>query len=131
MKRIKNYFALLAILLLLSPLATSQSWKASADAIASDIAEILTTATATNGTDFTAAPFWISRGLDYGSVIGITITFTGDGSMDGKDVDFYFQLSFDGGTTYTTDDPIIVDCPSDETATATYVVRHFEQANAE
>jgi len=83
--------------------------------------------TATDGTHFNSQDIRISW-AGYGNVVAITISFTGDGSMDGSDVDFFFQVSYDGGTTWTTDAYVEVDVASDA-AHSSNVVRHTELVN--
>lgn len=95
--------------------ASPQSWVYNEDCIATAVATITTGDNANMTDDFTTVPIKVSR-RDGGNLIGIvaiTITFTGDGSMDGADIDFYFQASYDNGTTYTSTDYWIVSRASD------------------
>ena len=92
-----------------------QSWVYNEDCIATAVATITTGDNANMTDDFTTVPIKVSR-RDGGGLIGIvaiTITFTGDGTMDGNDIDFYFQASYDNGTTYTTTEYWVVGIESD------------------
>jgi len=124
---LKKIFLVLGLCLILSLPASAQSYEWRQACIGTSIATIAASGTATNGSEFTAIPILVSRPLG-SSVVAITITFTGDGSMSGADIDFYFQASYDGGTTYSTDEFVIVDIGSNA-ASATNVVRHTELVN--
>lgn len=117
----------LFLCLFLAGFINAQSWVYNEDCIATAVSTITTGDNANMTDDFTAVPIRVQR-LDHSSVVAITITFTGDGSMDGADVDFYFQASYDNGTTYTTDEFVIIDCPSDEDHSSN-IVRHMELVN--
>jgi len=80
-------------------------------------ASIAAAATATNGTEFTSK----SLPPDPNQAL-ITVIFTTAGG-DGGSVDFEFQASYDGGTTWTTTDFIKISVASDEDADSN-VVRH-------
>ena len=115
--------------------ASPQSWVYNENCIQSPTTGLASLAgaatTATNGTEFTAVPIKVSRrdGGGHSSVVTITISFTTDGGgIDSNDVDFYFQASYDNGTTYTSDEFVIIDCPADTTASSN-AVKHMEQVN--
>jgi len=104
-----------------------QSWVYSEDCIATAVAEITTGDNANMTDDFTTIPIKVSRrtGGNHIGIVSITVTFTGDGSMDGNDVDFYFQASYDNGTTYTTTAFWVVSIESDTDHVAN-VVRYTD-----
>jgi len=130
MKRIR-LTALLSVLLLvaLAPYVGTQSFHTS-EAFLDTAEDVNSTITATNGTDFDSVEIVVSL-LGHPSQATIIITFTGDGSMDGLDVDFFFQLGYladplDPDTiTWSTTSFLEIDCASD-TDHATNVVRHPE-----
>ena len=124
MKRIR-LTALLSVLLLvaLAPYVGTQSYHTSA-AFLTTAEDVNSGATATNGAEFTSTEIEVSR-LGYPDKATITITFTGDGSMDGSDIDFFFQVSYDGGTTWSTTAFLEIDVASN-TDHSSNVVRHSE-----
>lgn len=115
---------------LLTSMVSAQSWVRKEVFIvdsagdADPIETILTTATATNGTEFTSSSIHVSR-PNFAAVVAITVTFTGDGSMDGEDVDFIFQVSHDDGTTWSSTDYVTISRASD-TDHVTNVVYYTE-----
>jgi len=125
--RIKKWLVILAILL---TVPMFMGWQGYETFIAADIASLAASSTATNGSEFTSASITCGWPPERALVTTalIVIDFTGDGSMDGADVDFYFQVSYDGGTTWTTDEVVIIDCPSD-TAHSSNTVIHAELIN--
>ena len=126
-KILLTIFMCLALAGVMSP----QSWVYSEDCIATAVAEITTGDNANMTDDFTTIPIKVSRrtGGNHVPIVAITVTFTGDGSMDGADIDFYFQASYDNGTTYTTTDYVVVSRESDTDADADEVVIYTEEVN--
>jgi len=125
--RIKTWLVILAILLVVPAFADYSGYETF---IAADIASLAASSTATNGSEFTAVAInctWPPQRASMTTAL-IVIDFTGDGSMDGADVDFYFQVSYDGGTTWTTDEVVIIDCPSDTDHSSNTVI-HAELIN--
>lgn len=98
-------------------MVSAQSWVrkevfiVDSDDVADPIATITTGDSAVNGTDFTSSSVWVSRRA-FASVVAITITFTGDGTMDGADIDFLFQVSCDDGTTWSTTEYVTISIAS-------------------
>jgi len=78
------------------------------DFIATAIAEITTGDNANMTDDFTAIEVPVDSDM-----ATLAFTFTHAGAGDGANVDFYFQASYDGGTTFTTKEFILVQIPSD------------------
>ena len=119
MRKLRTFAILLAILLV--PLSFGD-YRGSADFLASDYASIASTATYTK-TSWTRAEMLVcSR-----EIVAITIEFT-IATANGDDIDFYFQASFDGGATWSTDEFVIVDCASD-IATVASPAKHTELVN--
>ena len=112
--KIKATLALVLFLFLVATVSP-QSWVYSEDCIATAVAEITTGDNANMTDDFTTIPIKVSRrtGGNHIGIVSITVTFTGDGSMDGNDIDFYFQASSDNGTTYDTTAFWVVSIESD------------------
>lgn len=124
MKRIRLTALFSALLLVMcAPFVGTQSYHTS-EAFLDAAENVNATITATNVTDFDSNEIEVSL-LGYPSQATITITFTGDGTMDGEDVDFLFQVSYDGGTTWTTTAFLEIDVASN-TDHVTNVVRHAE-----
>jgi len=101
------------------------------DFLASAIASIAADATATNGSEFTSLELDLvsDDGLvNTDGIATVEITFTGDGSMDGSNVEFYFQVSLDG-TNWSTDEYVKIYCASDAEHVSD-VVRHSEPITA-
>jgi hypothetical protein len=73
------------------------------DFIATAIATITTGATATNGSEFTSVAIPVDSDM-----AALAITFTHAGAGDGSNIDYYFQASYDGGTTWTTNEFILI-----------------------
>lgn len=119
--------ALILTVLLIVPVS-SQSWSWSQNALATSEASISAGGTATNGSEITASSIKVSRN-NHASVVAVTIWFTGDGSMDGSDVDFFFQASYDNGTTWSTDAYVEVDVASDTDADGSNNAKHTELIN--
>jgi len=123
----KKILLTLFLCLFIVSTVSPQSWVYSEDCIATAIAEITTGDEAVMVTDFVTIPIKVSRrgGGDLIGIVSITVTFTGDGTMDGNDVDFYFQASYDNGTTYTTTAFWVVGIESDTDHVAN-VVRYTD-----
>jgi len=81
---------------------------------------------AVNGTDFTSEPVWISR-PGCGDKVAITVTFT-RAAGTASTVDFEFQASYDGGTTWTTAYFVNLQTATNETAVSN-VVRKITLVN--
>ena len=130
MKRIRLTALFSALLLVMcAPFVGTQSYHTS-EAFLDTAEDILAGATATNVTDFDSEEIIVSR-LGYPSQATIIITFTGDGSMDGSDIDFFLQLGYlsdptDTSTiTWSTTSFLEIDCASDADHSSN-VVRHSE-----
>lgn len=124
MKRIRLTALLSALLLVaFAPYVGTQSYHVS-EAFLTTAEDVNSKATAVNGTDFNSNEIEVSV-LGYPSQATITITFTGDGSMDGEDIDFFFQVSCDNKTTWSTTAFLEIDVASD-TDHSSNVVRHSE-----
>jgi hypothetical protein len=127
MGNLKRLFLALSLIALLALPVSAQSWSWSSACIDTAITTLAASSTATNGSEFTANSIQVSL-LGGSSVVAVTITFTGDGSMDGSDIDFFFQASYDDGTTWSTTGFVEVDVASD-TDHSSNVVRHTELVN--
>lgn len=130
----KKALVILALLLVIPVFADYSGYEifiVDANGDAADIASLAASSTATNGSEFTAFAIdctWPpSRAAKTTALI--VLDFTGDGSMDGSDIDFYFQVSYDGGTTWTTDEYVIIDVASDAAHSSNTVI-HAEIINA-
>ena len=100
----KKYFKPFLVLLLFAVLSLTpvnpQSWAFTADFL--DTAEnVGTNAVITNGVgnDFLSNEVWVSR-RGYSSIVLITCEFT-RAAGSASTVDFYFQVSYDDGTTWS------------------------------
>jgi len=98
-------FAVLLVLLLAT--ASFGDHRGESDFIATAIATITTGATATNGSEFTSRELPVRT-----QMATITVTFTHAGAGDGANVDFYFQASYDNGSTWTTNEFILTQVAS-------------------
>ena len=105
-----------------------QSWVYNEDCIATAVAEITTGDNANMTDDFTAVPIKVSRrtGGNHIGIVAVTLTFTGDGTMDGADIEAHLLASFDNGNTYTTGAYWVVECDSDTNPDADEVVYYTE-----
>ena len=90
------------------------------DFLATAVSSIAKTVTATNGTDFTSRELGVPTDM-----ATLTIVFTGEDGMDGSDVDFYFQASYDGGSRWTTNEEFIKISKATYDTTP-YLVRHSQ-----
>jgi len=104
-------------------IASPQSYQTHIAFLTSGINVNLSTA-AVNGTDFASEPVWISR-PGCGNEVAITVTFTTDGSGTSSTVDFEFQASYDGGSSWTTAYHTILQVPTNETAVSNVVRKVF------
>lgn len=85
--------------------------------------DVNASATAVNGTDFTSDPVWISR-PGCGDAVSITVTFTRAAGLTDT-VDFEFQASYDGGTTWTTAYYANIQVATNETALSNVVIKTY------
>lgn len=124
----KRIFLAIFLCLALAGVMSPQSWVYDEDCIATAVATITTGDNANMTDDFTTVPVKVSRrtGGKHVGIVSITVTFTGDGSMDGADIDFHFQASYDNGNTYTTADYWIVEVESDTDADDDEIVIYTE-----
>ena len=114
MKRLKLFTIFLAILFVTVAFGDQRGEK---DFLATAEASIALSTTAVNGTAFDSRSLVVPT-----SMATITITFTGDASSDGGSVDFYFQSSYDNGSTWTTAELIKISVDSDEISASPYLV---------
>ncbi len=75
--------------------------------------------TAVNGTDFTSVEIFVAR-FEEKFIGAITVTFT-RAAGSASTVDFEFQASYDGGTTWSTAYYVRIQVPTNETAVSNVV----------
>lgn len=91
------------------------------DFIATAVSTITTGDNANMTDDFTAVEIPIDSDM-----ATIAITFTHAGAGDGANIDFYFQASYDGGTTFTTNEFILIQKASNMAPAAAGARRHAQ-----
>ena len=110
-------FILAIILLLTIPLMGA--YRKSADFLASAVA-VNATITKVNGTDFTSVEVNLSYPPDLPTIGALTVTFT-RAAGSASTVDFEFQVSYDGGTSWTTAYYVRIQVATNETAVSNVV----------
>jgi len=123
MKTIKNIRVLLAVLAVLAMISIplgSQSYIANYRFLGSPLS-VAASGTATDGTEFNSLEPRVSHN-GYGAVCAITVTFVRDGAGTTDTVDFEFQASFDGGTSWSTAYYVRLRVATNETAISSTVI---------
>ena len=97
--KIKRLALIAALAVALAGVGAAQSWYMSQAFLATGVS-CGTSASVVNGTDFGSAAVRVSF-IGQPSIGALTVTFTRAAGSSTATVDFYFQVSYDGGTTYS------------------------------
>jgi hypothetical protein len=114
----KKVFILTSIVILILAVTLSANYRRKADFLATAV-DVAAGVTKVNGTDFTSNLVRVSYQNDP-DIVAITIKFT-RAAGSASTVDFEFQSSYDGGTTWSTAYYIRIQVPTNETAVSNVV----------